>query len=321
VTNSSPRLLDLVRDRIRALHYSYRTEQQYLLWIRRFILFHGKRHPSQLGAPHVEAFLTHLAVQRKVAAATQSQALAAILFLYRQVLDVDLPWLDGVVRAKRPARMPVVLTPAEVRAVLAGLRGDVWLVANLLYGAGLRLREALQLRVKDVNFEYRQVIVRDGKGGRDRASILPEALLSPLQLHLVNVKSWHEQALSYGFAGVELPHALARKYPNAHLEWGWQYVFPAMRPSRDPRTGAWRRHHLYPGSVQREVKRAVRAAGLAQPASCHTFRHCFATHLLERGYDIRTVQELLGHRDVKTTQIYTHVMRRGANAARSPLDG
>ncbi len=314
------RLFDRVRDQLRTLHYSYRTEQQYLFWIRRFILFHGKRHPSEMAAPEVEGFLTHLAVERQVSASTQNQALAAILFLYQKVLQVQLPWLDGIVHAKRSRYLPVVLTTAEVRSILAQLDDEYWLIVNVLYGAGLRVREALQLRVKDVQFDYRQLVVRSGKGGKDRVTILPEALLDPLQKHLESVKARHQAAIHGGYAGVEMPYALERKYPNAHLEWAWQYVFPARRPSRDPRTGAWRRHHVIPETLQRRVKHAVKAAGVDKPVSCHTFRHCFATHLLERGYDIRTVQELLGHKDVKTTQIYTHVMRKGANAVRSPLD-
>ena len=318
--DARPRLLDQVRDRLRTLHYSRRTEQQYVFWVKRYILFHGKRHPSDMAAREVEEFLTHLAVDRKVSASTQNQALAALLFLYQKVLQVELPWLDGIVRAKHSRYLPVVLTATEVRSVLAHLKAEYWLIGNLLYGAGLRLSEALQLRVKDLQFEYRQVIVRSAKGAKDRSTILPEILLVPLQQHLDNVKLRHEAALRNGHAGVELPFALERKYPNAHLEWGWQYVFPAERPSRDPRSGAWRRHHVYPDSVQRHVRSAVKAAGILKPASCHTFRHCFATHLLERGYDIRTVQELLGHKDVKTTQIYTHVMRKGANAVQSPLD-
>jgi integron integrase len=315
-----PRLLDQVRNQLRTLHYSYRTEQQYLFWVRRFVLFHGKRHPADMAAAEIEAFLTHLAVDRQVSASTQNQALAALLFLYQKVLQVELPWLDGIVRAKLSRHLPVVLTPVEARDVLSQLQGEYWLIGGLLYGAGLRLREALTLRVKDVQFEYRQLIVRSGKGGKDRSAILPDALVAPLQQHLVKVKADHEVATQGGYAGVELPYALERKYPNAHLQWGWQYVFPAKRPSRDPRSGAWRRHHVYPETVQRRVKDAVKAAGIAKPASCHTFRHSFATHLLERGYDIRTVQELLGHKDLKTTQIYTHVIRRGANAVQSPLD-
>jgi integron integrase len=319
--DARPRLLDQVRDRLRTLHYSYRTEQSYLFWVRRFILYSDRRHPSTMGGPEVERFLTHLAVERGVSASTQSQALAALLFLYRQVLQIELPWLENVVRAKPSQRLPVVLTTGEVRDVLAHLRGEHCLVANLLYGSGLRLMEALRLRVKDVSFAYQQVLVRDGKGAKDRVTVLPAALAEPLRLHLEQVRDRHRIATERGYGGVELPHALARKYPGAHLEWGWQYVFPARRPSRDPRSGVIRRHHLHEESMQRAVRAAVRAAGIEQPASCHTFRHCFATHLLERGYDIRTVQELLGHKDVKTTQIYTHVIRRGANAVCSPLDG
>ena len=318
--DAKPRLLDQMRDRLRTLHYSLRTEQQYLFWVRRFVLFSGRRHPATMGATEVEAFLTHLAVDRKVSASTQNQALAAILFLYTKVLELQLPWLDGIVRAKKSRHLPVVLTPAEVRALLAQLRDQYWLIASILYGGGLRLNEALQLRVKDLQFDYRQFIVRNGKGGKDRVTIMPDALIGPLQQHLVRIRTLHDLALAKGYGGVELPCALARKYPAADVEWGWQYVFPAEQPSRDPHSGAWRRHHVFDDTVQRHVKAAVKAAGIDKPASCHTFRHCFATHLLERGYDIRTVQELLGHKDVKTTQIYTHVMRKGANAVQSPLD-
>ena len=318
--DAKPRLLDEVRHRLRTLHYSYRTEQQYLGWIRRFILFSGRRHPATLGAAEIEAYLSHLATDRKVSASTQNQALSAILFLYQKVLKLELPWLDGITRARRSRYLPTVLTQAEVRAVLAKLDGRAWLIVSVLYGGGLRISEALRLRVKDLNFEYRQVVVRDGKGGKDRVTILPDRLVAPLQEHLVRVRTLHDLAIAKGYGGVDLPDALARKYPNAQFEWGWQYVFPADQPSRDPRTGAWRRHHLYDDTVQRHVKTAARAAGIDRPVSCHTFRHSFATHLLERGYDIRTVQELLGHADVKTTQIYTHVMRKGANAVQSPLD-
>jgi integron integrase len=318
--DAQPRLLDQVRTRLRLLHYIYRTEQAYTLWIRQYILFHRKRHPAQMGATELEAFLSHLAIDRRVAASTQSQALSALLFLYKQVLQIDLPWLDGVVRAKPSRRLPVVLSESEVRAVLNGLRGEYWLIASLLYGSGLRLMESLRLRVKDLNFPYLQILVRDGKGAKDRVTILPTGLVDPLRLHLDRVREQHRLAVDRGYAGVELPYALDRKYPNASGEWGWQYVFPARYPSTDPRTGIVRRHHVHEESVQRHVRAAVRAAGIDKPASCHTFRHCFATHLLERGYDIRTVQELLGHKDVSTTQIYTHVMRRGANAVRSPLD-
>ena len=319
--DAKPRLLDEVRHRLRTLHYSYRTEQQYLGWIRRFILFSGRRHPATLGAAEIEAYLSHLATDRKVSASTQNQALSAILFLYQKVLKLELPWLDGITRARRSRYLPTVLTQAEVRAVLAKLDGRAWLIVSVLYGGGLRISEALRLRVKDLNFEYRQVVVRDGKGGKDRVTILPDRLVAPLQEHLVRVRTLHDLAIAKGYGGVDLPDALARKYPNAQFEWGWQYVFPADQPSRDPRTGAWRRHHLYDDTVQRHVKTAARAAGIDRPVSCHAFRHSFATHLLERGYDIRTVQELLGHADVKTTQIYTHVMRKGANAVQSPLDG
>jgi integron integrase len=318
--DAQPRLLDQVRTRLRLLHYSYRTEQAYTAWIRQYILFHGKRHPAQMGAKDLEAFLSHLAVERHVSASTQSQALSALLFLYKQVLQVDLPWLDGVVRAKPSRRLPVVLSEAEVRSVLGGLRGEYWLIASLLYGSGLRLMESLRLRVKDLNFPYLQILVRDGKGAKDRVTILPCGLVDPLRLHLERVREQHRLAVERGYAGVELPYALSRKYPNADREWGWQYVFPARYPSPDPRSGFVRRHHVHEESVQRQVRTAMRAAGIVKPASCHTFRHCFATHLLEHGYDIRTVQELLGHKDVSTTQIYTHVMRRGANAVRSPLD-
>ena len=318
--DAKPRLLDEVRQRLRTLHYSYRTEQQYLGWIRRLILYSGRRHPATLGAAEIEAFLSHLAIDRKVSASTQNQALSAILFLYQKVLELELPWLDGVTRARKSRYLPTVLSHGEARSILSHLEGRYWLVVSILYGSGLRISEALRLRVKDLNFEYRQVIVRDGKGGKDRVTILPDRLVSPLQEHLARVRVLHELAVKKGYGGVELPTSLERKYPRAPLEWGWQYVFPADQPSRDPRTGAWRRHHLFDDTIQRHVKTAARAAGIDKPVSCHAFRHSFATHLLERGYDIRTVQELLGHKDVKTTQIYTHVMRKGANAVQSPLD-
>lgn len=314
------RLLDRVRDSMHLRHYSYRTAQQYTGWIRRFIIFHGKRHPQQLGGPEVEAFLTHLAVEKHVAAATQAQALAALLYLYKRVLNVDLPWLNTVVRATRPKRLPVVLSRAEVRRVLSHLDGQFLLIAGLLYGSGLRVLEALRMRVKDLDLDRRLVVVRDGKGAKDRVTVLPDSLCDPLRRHLASVRERHEHARKHGYGGVELPYALARKYPDAHLQIGWQYVFPAQRPSRDPGTGAWRRHHILLRSIQRHVQKAIRASGIERPASCHTFRHCFATHLLESGADIRTVQELMGHSSVKTTQIYTHVLNRGGIAARSPLD-
>lgn len=314
------RLLDQVRDAIRVRHYSYRTEQQYVAWIRWYILFHNRRHPLEMGGPEVEAFLSHLATERRVAPATQAQALAAVLFLYKCVLNVTLPWLGDVIRATRPKRLPVVLSRTECRRVLAGLDGQLLLIVSLLYGSGLRVLEALRLRFKDVDLERRILLVRDGKGAKDRVTILPDSLCDSMRKQLKAVREAHAEAKLHGFAGVELPYALQRKYPRAHLELGWQYVFPNARPSRDPRTGAWRRHHVLLKTVQRRVKQAVQTAGIEKPASCHTFRHCFATHLIEGGSDIRTVQELMGHASVKTTQIYTHVLNRGGIAARSPLD-
>ncbi len=314
------RLLDQVRATIRAKHYSYRTEKTYVQWVRRFVLHHGKRHPAQMGEDEVRDFLTHLAVKRQVAASSQNQALAAILFLYREVLRLEIGWIDGVVRAKRPSRIPVVLTRAEVRSVFKHLRGTPHLAVGLLYGGGLRLTECLGLRVKDIDFEYGQVLVRDGKGQKDRATILPGAVRDALLAHLREAKRLHERDLALGFGRVPLPFALARKHPNADREWGWQFVFPASRHCTDPRTGKTVRFHLVDSAVQKAVKEAVRRSGIAKPASCHTFRHSFATHLLEDGYDIRTVQQLLGHRDLRTTMIYTHVLRRGSLAVRSPLD-
>lgn len=315
-----PRLLDLVRGVLRRKHYSIRTEQSYVDWIRRFILFHGKRHPAQMDKADVTAFLTHLAVQRNVAASTQNQALSAVLFLYRDVLEVELGWVEGFERAKRPARLPVVLTPAEARAVLAQLEGTKWLMAGLLYGCGLRLMECLRLRVKDVDFGYGQVLVRDGKGAKDRVTMLPAAIVEPLKAHLVKVRTLHQRDLEAGYGEVRLPHALERKYPRAAREWVWQYVFPSRKLSTDPRSGAVRRHHLDEDVLQRAVKEASRNANVRKPVSCHAFRHSFATHLLENGYDIRTVQELLGHADVSTTMIYAHVMNKGGRGVKSPLD-
>ena len=318
--SAKPRLMDLVRDALRVRHYSYRTEQAYVGWIRRFILFHGKRHPSQMGADEVREFLSSLARERNVSAATQAQALAALLFLYRHVLGVDLPWVENIVRARRPKHLPVVLTRTEVKRVLAQMHGEYALVASLLYGAGLRLSEGLQLRMKDVDLVRRELLVRDGKGAKDRVSVVPLALVTSLREQMEKVRSEHEQALARGFGGVELPFALEHKYPRAHLELGWQFVFPMAKPTRDPRTGAWRRHHMLEDTFQRQVKEAVRRANILKPASSHTFRHSFATHMLESGADIRTVQELLGHASVKTTQIYTHVLNRGGLGVRSPLD-
>lgn len=318
--DAKPKLLDQVREKLRTKHYSYRTEQQYISWIRRFILHHDKKHPAEMSAHEVERFLTHLAVDRQVSSSTQNQALAALLFLYRDVLEIDLPWLANVVRARMPVRIPVVLPRAEVQRLLAQLDGQFHLIAQLLYGSGLRLMEALRLRVKDVDFDYSQIVVRDGKGQKDRVTILPDALVRSLKLHLRIVRENHRIAVKRGFGDVELPHALARKYPNAARDFAWQYLFPAERPGRDPRTGVVRRHHVHETSVQRAIRHAARRAGILKPVGPHTLRHCFATHLLERGYDIRTVQELMGHSDVRTTQIYTHVMKKGAAAVKSPLD-
>ena len=319
-TAGKPRLLAQVRDAFRRLHYSYRTEKTYLYWIRYFIRWSGKRHPRDMGAPEVTGFLNFLANERSVAAATQNQALSALLFLYGKVLEVRLPWLDALVRAKRPVRLPVVLTEREVERLLAQMDGVTGLMARLIYGTGLRLRECLRLRVKDIEFAYRQVLVREGKGGKDRVTMLPEKLIDPLYRHLGRVKALHERDLRAGYGEVELPHALSRKYPRAPYEWAWQFVFPSGKRSADPRTGVIRRHHLYPQTLSRALARAARAAGIGKLVGCHTLRHSFATHLLQSGSDIRTVQELLGHSDVSTTMIYTHVMNRGARGTRSPLD-
>lgn len=319
-TPQPPKLLDQVRDRLRLKHYSIRTETQYLQWIRRFILFHDKRHPKEMGSSEVEAFLTHLAVEGSVAASTQNQALSALLFLYREVLGINLPWLDGVVRAKRPQRLPVVLTRSEVTGVLDRMHGLHGMMARLLYGSGMRLMECVRLRVKDVDFERAEILVRDGKGAKDRVTMLPQSLISPLQDHLRWRRQLFEDDKAKGKAAVYMPDALDRKYPNAATDWGWQYVFPAAGYSIDPRSGVERRHHLDEKTLQRAVKKAVQAGGLSKPATPHTFRHSFATHLLQSGYDIRTVQELLGHADVATTMIYTHVLNKGGRGVTSPLD-
>ena len=316
----SPRLLDQVRGKIRLKHYSIRTEQAYVDWIKRFVLHFDKRHPAEMGAPEVEAFLTHLAVQGRVAASTQNQAKAALLFLYREVLEQDLPWLQNVEQAKAPKRLPVVLTEAEAQAVLSRLGGTHWLVAGLLYGSGLRIMEALRLRVKDVEFARGEILVREGKGFKDRVTMLPAVLVEPLKAHLRKVRVLHEQDMEEGFGEVYLPYALDRKYPNAARDWGWQYVFPSRHRSVDPRSGVVRRHHVQEQAIQRAIRQAVRDAGIAKPATPHTLRHSFATHLLTSGYDIRTVQELLGHKDVATTMIYTHVLNRGGRGVTSPLD-
>jgi integron integrase len=314
-----PGLLAVARERMRVRHLSLRTERVYLQWLRRYVAFHNRRHPREVGAPGVEQFLTHLAVVRKVSSVTQNQALQALLFLYRHVLDLELPRLT-VTHAAVRKRLPVVLTRAEVRALLSQLDGTAWLVANLLYGSGLRLMEGLRLRVKDLALERHELIVRDGKGGQDRVTMLPGALEQPLQTHLARLQAWFNDERRRGQPGVSLPYALARKYPQAATQWGWQYLFPSVGLCRDPYSKSPVRHHLHEKTVQRAMQAAVRKARITQPASCHTLRHCFATHLLEDGYDIRTVQQLLGHSDLKTTMIYTHVMTKGANGVRSPLD-
>jgi len=320
VPPSEPKLLDQLRGRLRVKHYSIRTEQSYVEWVRRFVLFHGKRHPRDLGPTEVEAFLTDLAVRRRVSASTQNQAKSAILFLYKEVIDKELPWLNGIVAARVSQRLPVVLSVEEVNAALGRLRGTSALVARLLYGAGLRILECLRLRVKDVDFARREILVRDGKGAKDRVTMLPESLVEPLQRHLERVRELHGEDLTAGFGSVYLPYALDRKYPNAGRQWMWQYVFPSARLSKDPRSGVVRRHHADEKPIQRALRSALRAAGIHKPATPHTLRHSFATHLLQNGYDIRTVQELLGHSDVSTTMIYTHVLNRGGRGVVSPLD-
>jgi len=313
-------LLEQVTQRCRVKHYSLRTEQVYRQWIKRFILANGKRHPRDMGAGEVETFLSRLATHGDVAANTQNQALSALLFLYREVLKVELPWMESVVRAKRPQRVPAVLSRDEVTRLLAMLDGRLWLKAALLYGTGMRLMECVRLRVKDVDFDRREICVRDGKGAKDRRVPLPQRLHERIREQVDRVRVLHVQDLALGLGQVYLPHALARKYPNAPREFGWQYVFPSLRHSQDPRSGKTRRHHVDEGVLQRAVKKARVLAAIDKPATCHTLRHSFATHLLEAGQDIRTVQELMGHKDVSTTQIYTHVLGRGANGVLSPLD-
>ena len=316
----NPKLLDQVRDVIRLKHFSLRTEQTYSEWIRRFILFHNRRHPNDMAEAEVTAFLTHLARDGGVAASTQNQALSALLFLYKEVLKKEIGWLDGVERAKKPTRLPVVLTRDEVHKILGCLTGTSRLMASLLYGSGLRLMECLRLRVKDVDFGYARITVRDGKGGKDRVTMLPVGLARTLELHLARVKALHQEDLAAGFGSVYLPSAFVRKSPHSAKDWAWQYVFPAARLSVDPRSGVTRRHHANESVLQLAMKKAVRASGVAKPASCHSLRHSFATHLLENGSDIRTVQELLGHKDVSTTMIYTHVLSKPGMGVESPLD-
>ena len=313
-------LFEVSQEKMRTLHLAFRTERAYLHWIRRYVNFHNRRHPREMGAPEVEAFLTHLAVDAHVSASTQNQALQALLFLYRCVLGVDLPWLRNVTRARRPMRLPVVLSVPEVHAVLAQLDGTPWLVANLLYGSGLRLMEALQLRVKDVVMERAELIIRDAKGGRDRVTVLPTSIIQPLRVHLDKLHLRFNQQRAAGEPGVSLPSSLAQKFPHYSKQWGWHYLFPASSLCDDLYFGQPTRHHLHEKAIQRAVGAAVRKAGIKQPASCHTFRHCFATHLLEAGCDIRTIQELLGHADVRSTMIYTHVLGKGCLGVKSPLD-
>lgn len=314
------KLLNDVRAVMRMRHYSYQTEKTYVYWIRQYIFFHNTTHPNEMGAQQVEAFLTHLAVEKNVSASTQNQALAALLFLYREVLKVDLPWLEGFSPAKKSSRVPVVLTKQEVALILNELNGTNWIIANLLYGAGLRLIEALRLRVKDFDFGFKQIVVRDGKGAKDRFTVFPAKLIEPLQKQFEYAQMLHEQDLRRGIGRVEMPFALARKYPNAETEWAWQYVFPSKSLSENPRTGKTGRHHVSPSSLQKLFKEAVRKSRIPKNASPHTLRHSFATHLLQDGCDIRTIQDLLGHKELTTTMIYTHVLQNNRLGVRSPLD-
>ncbi len=319
-TMSSPKLLDQVRTVARLKHYSRKTEDAYRSWIRRFILFHQKRHPKEMGENEIRQYLAHLAVDRHVSASTQTVALSAILFLYNDVLKQPLPFIDNIERAKPSRRLPVVFEKNEVQNILAHLSGTDLLISSLLYGAGLRLMEAIRLRVKDIDFQSNQIVVREGKGNIDRITMLPQILKQTLRDHLSRVKLLHQQDIKAGFGRVYLPFALELKYINANQDWNWQFAFPSRKRSKDPRTGLERRHHLAPESLQRAVKKAIELAGVTKNGSCHTFRHSFATHLLEDGYDIRTIQELLGHKDVRTTMIYTPVLNRGGRGVRSPLD-
>jgi len=317
---NQPKLLDQVRNLIRARHYSIRTEDTYIGWIKRFIFFHGKRHPKDMGEKEIEEFLTDLAVSKNVAASTQNQAFNALLFLYREVLGMNFGALENVSRAKKPRKLPVVFTREEIRAILDQLESDKWLMGQLLYGSGLRVMECVRLRVKDVDFSYKQITVRDGKGGKDRVTMLPEIVIPAMEKHLRKVRAIHQRDLKAGFGTVYLPHALARKYPNADRSWAWQFIFPASKRGIDPRSRVERRHHIHESVIQRAVKQAIRSAGIPKTGNCHALRHSFATHLLEAGYDIRTVQELLGHKDVSTTMIYTHVLNRGGRGVQSPGD-
>jgi len=315
-----PKLLDQVRAAIRTKHYSIRTEESYVNWIKKFILFHNKRHPKEMGEKEINAFLTHLAVNKKVAASTQNQALCAIIFLYKHVLKIEIGNLGEMVWAKKPKRLPTVFSKKEAEKVLSQLSGMNWIMAYLLYGSGLRLNECIKLRVCEIDFDYKQVIVRNAKGNKDRVTMLPEKVIDPLKTQLIKTKKLHEKDLTLGYGSVYLPYALERKFPNAAKEWKWQHVFPATQISTDPRTGILRRHHIYETVLQKAVKTAVRKAGITKHAGCHTFRHSFATHLLERGESIRSIQELLGHNDVKTTQIYTHIVDINKLGIKSPAD-
>ncbi len=315
-----PKLLDRLREALRSRHYSRRTEQAYCHWVKRFIFFHNVRHPAEMAEPEINAFLTHLAIKEKVSASTQNQALSALLLLYRHVLDRQIGDLGEVIRARKPKRLPVVMTREEARAVLSHLEGDKRLMASLMYGAGVRLMECLRLRVQDLDFEHNEITVRDGKGSKDRRTMLPESLKAPLLDHLRKVRTIHDHDLADGWGRVQMPDALDRKYPNAPTEWRWQWVFPQENRWKNTRTGEEGRHHVHETILQRAVKEAVRKAGIVKHVGCHTFRHSFATHLLESGYDIRTIQELLGHTDVTTTMIYTHVLNKGGHGVRSPVD-
>lgn len=314
------KLVDVINERCRAEHYAYRTEETYLYWIKRFIGFHGNRHPRELGTDEITAFLTDLAVRLRVSASTQNQALSAILFLYKKVLEVDLPWLDDIVRARRPKRVPIVLTRAEVAQVLDCMDGRYWLMASILYGSGLRMVECLRLRIQDIDFSYLQLCVRGGKGQKDRHTVLPEKLVPDIRQQMKVVRKLNERDKQKGLKGVSLPFAIDRKYKGAALAWKWQYLFPSAHYTYIRHNESRRRHHSHASGLSRAIKAAVDESGINKRATTHTFRHSFATHLLQRGCDIRTVQELLGHADVKTTQIYTHVIKRGGNAVRSPLD-
>ena len=320
VKEQQPKLLDRLRETLRSRHYSRRTEQTYCQWVKRFVYFHKMRHPKEMAETEINAFLTHLALKGKVSASTQNQALSALLFLYRHVLNREIGELRDVIRARKPKRLPVVLPKDEVKTVIGNLKGDKWIMANLMYGAGLRLMECLRLRVQDIDFASNQITVRDGKGSKDRLTMLPKVVKQPLREHLKNVRSTHQKDLSEGYGSVFMPYALASKYPNAATEWGWQFVFPQDNRFINKTTGEQGRYHVHETTVQRTVKEAVRKTDITKRASSHTFRHSFATHLLADGYDIRTVQELLGHKDVKTTMIYTHVLNRGGKGVISPAD-